>query len=329
MPQEFTALSAPRIPQKVTVREVGLRDGLQSVQAILPTELKCRWIDDAYQAGLREIEIGSMVPPRLLPQLADTRDVLAYAKRYVDLGTSVLVPNLKGAELAFMGEPDVITIPISASTAHSLANVRKSPEEMVSEVARICALRDSAGSKTRVNVGIGTAWGCTLQGEVPQSAVRELARALMDTGCDMLSLGDTVGYADPNAVARLFEQVARIAGPRLRGAHFHDTRGLALANVYAAMTVGIVEFDGALGGIGGCPHAPGASGNVATEDLIYLLDSMRVHTGISLKQLLIMREQLQSWLPHERLSGVIWHAGPPRHWDEQKSSATGVQEPTT
>src|SRR5690606_26836012 len=217
---------APQMPEEVLVREVGLRDGLQSISKVLSTELKCRWIDLSYQAGLRDIEVGSMVPAHLLPQKADTAAVLAYAKRYADLRTSILVPNLRGAERALEGQPDLITIPISASTAHSFANVRKSPHEMVSEVAKIRALRDASASPVLINAGVGTAWGCTLEGAVPQEAVTELAAALLDAGCDMVSLGDTVGYADPDSVARLFEKVRRIAGSRLRGAHFHDTRGL-------------------------------------------------------------------------------------------------------
>jgi hydroxymethylglutaryl-CoA lyase len=301
-----------QLPQRVALREVGLRDGLQSIAAIVPTAHKCAWIAAAYDAGLREIEVGSFVPPRLLPQLADTAALVAYARRFPGLCVSALVPNLKGAELALAAGVDALLVPLSASRAHSLANLRKTPAEVVAEVARIRALRDACGAPTLIEGGIGTAFGCTLQGHVDADEVLGLLQALLDAGVDRVSLADTVGFADPKAVTELFCRALRIAGTRLYCAHFHDTRGLALANALAALQVGVARFDASLGGIGGCPHAPGASGNVATEDLAFMLAAMGIDTGVDLTRLLALRARLAGWLPQEPLHGAIARAGLPR-----------------
>ena len=300
------------LPSRVVIREVGLRDGLQSIATILPTEQKREWIRDAHAAGLREIEVGSFVPVRLLPQLADTAEVLAYAKQFSGLFASVLVPNLKGAERAIEEGADLLIVPLSASHAHSLANLRKTPDEVVQEVVRIRAARDAAGSKTIIEGGVGTAFGCTLQGHVAPDEVLRLLQALLDAGADRVSLADTVGYADPRMVRDLFGQALRIAGDRFWCGHFHDTRGLAMANVYAALEVGVARFDASLAGIGGCPHAPGASGNAATEDLAYMLASMGLPTGIDLQRLLALRAKVAGWLAGETLHGTLWRAGLPK-----------------
>lgn len=300
------------LPPRVVIREVGLRDGLQSIATILPTARKLEWVRDAYAAGQREIEVGSFVPARLLPQLADTADVLAYAKTLPGLVVSVLVPNLKGAERAIDAGADLLLVPLSASHAHSLANLRKTPDEVVAEVARIRAARDAAGSKLIIEGGVGTAFGCTLQGHVAPAEVLRLMQALLDAGADRVSLADTVGYADPRMVRDLFEQALRIAGDRFCCGHFHDTRGLAMANVYAALEVGVARFDASLAGIGGCPHAPGASGNAATEDLAYMLASMGLPTGIDMERLLALRAKVAAWLTGETLHGAVWRAGLPK-----------------
>lgn len=297
---------------QVTIREVGMRDGLQSIQTILPTERKLAWVRDAYHAGMREIEVGSFVPARLLPQLADTPDVLAYAKTLPGLSASVLVPNMKGAERAIDGQADLMLVPLSASHAHSLANLRKTPDDVVAEFARIRAARDAAGSRTLIEGGVGTAWGCTLQGSVDISEVLRLLQALLDAGADRVSLADTVGYADPAGVRVLCEQAIRIAGDRFCCGHFHDTRGLAMANVYAALDVGVTRFDASLAGIGGCPHAPGASGNAATEDLAFMLASMGRDTGIDIDKLLALRADVAQWLEGETLHGALARAGLPK-----------------
>jgi hydroxymethylglutaryl-CoA lyase len=316
-PQSSTA-------HRVTIREVGLRDGLQSIGTIVSTDRKREWIRDAYDAGQREIEVGSFVPARLLPQLADTAEVLAYAKTLPGLFASVLVPNLKGAEKAIESGADLLLVPLSASHAHSLANLRRTPDEVVQEVARIRAARDAAGSKLIIEGGVGTAFGCTLQGHVEPSEVLRLMQALLDAGADRVSLADTVGYADPKMVRDLFEQALRIAGDRLWCGHFHDTRGLGLANVYAALEVGVARFDASLAGIGGCPHAPGASGNVSTEDLAYMLASMGIDTGIDMERLLALRAKVAEWLTGEALHGTLWRAGLPKTFPNTGAAATAA-----
>lgn len=301
-----------RAPQSAVIREVGLRDGLQSIQTVLSTERKKQWIRDAYAAGQREIEVGSFVPARLLPQLADTAELVAYARTLPGLFVSVLVPNLRGAEGALASGADLMLVPLSASHAHSLANLRKTPDEVVAEVARMRAARDAAGSKMLIEGGIGTAFGCTLQGRVEPAEVLRCMQALLDAGADRVSMADTVGHGGPGQVQSLFEQARRIAGERFWCGHFHDTRGLALANVHAALQTGVTRFDATLAGIGGCPHAPGASGNASTEDLAFMLDTMDIDTGLDIEALLRLRAKVAAWLDGESLHGALWRAGLPR-----------------
>jgi len=298
--------------EPVVIREVGLRDGLQSISRIVPTAQKIEWIGDAYAAGQREIEVGSFVPARLLPQLADTEALVDYARTLPGLFVSVLVPNLKGAERAIATGAHAMLLPLSASHAHSLANLRKTPDEVVAEIGRIRAARDAAGSKCLIEVGISTAFGCTIQGRVEPAEVLRLVAAVLDAGVDRVGLADTVGYADPLMVRTLFERCLPIAGAKLACGHFHDTRGLGMANVYAAWESGIRRFDACLGGIGGCPHAPGASGNVATEDVAYLFASMGVPTGQDFGRLIALRAKIAGWLEGETLHGTLWRAGLPR-----------------
>jgi hydroxymethylglutaryl-CoA lyase len=301
-----------RLPRQAIIREVGLRDGLQSIARILPTAQKLEWIRAAHAAGQREIEVGSFVPARLLPQLADTAELVAFAKTLPGLVVSVLVPNLKGAERAMACEADVMLLPLSASHAHSLANLRKTPDDVVAEIAHIVEARNALGSKTLIEVGMSTAFGCTIQGRVEPSEVARLIQAVLDAGVDRVGLADTVGYADPAMVRDLFALVLPIAEDRLNCGHFHDTRGLGLANVYAALEAGISRFDACLAGIGGCPHAPGASGNVSSEDLAYMLKSMDIDTGIDIDALLALRQQVAGWLEGECLHGTLWQAGLPK-----------------
>jgi hydroxymethylglutaryl-CoA lyase len=303
------------LPERVVIREVGLRDGLQSIGTTLSTSNKRAWIRDAYDAGLREIEVGSFVPARLLPQLADTAELVAYAKTLPGLFVSVLVPNLKGAQRAIECGADLLLVPLSASAAHSQANVRRTPDEMVAELARIRSARDASGARTLIEGGVGTAFGCTLQGRVEAGEVLRLLQALLDAGADRVSIADTVGYADPAHVRTLFERARAIAGDRFWCGHFHDTRGLALANVYAAMEAGVARFDASLAGIGGCPHAPGASGNASTEDVAYMLASMGVATGVDLAKLFALRSRVGEWLQGEALHGSVFRAGLPRTMD--------------
>ena len=309
---DTTTLTADGLPAVVSIREVGLRDGLQILPRTVPTATKLDWLRQQHAAGARDFEVGSFVPARLMPQLADTAEVLAFAKTLPGVTATVLVPNLKGAERAIAEQADAMLLPLSASHEHSLANLRRTPDEVLADIARIRAARDAAGSRTRLEVGISTAFGCTIQGEVKVSEVIRLVQGALDAGVDAVGLADTVGYADPAMVTRVFEQALRVAGDRLHTAHFHDTRGLGLANCYAALRLGIRRFDACLGGIGGCPHAPGASGNVSTEDLAYMLASMGVQTGLDFDRLVALRGKLAGWLEGEQLHGTLWRAGLPK-----------------
>lgn len=306
---------------QAVIREVGLRDGLQSIASRVSTECKFAWIAEAFGCGVREIEVGSFVPPRLLPQMADTADLLAFSKTFPGLSASVLVPNLRGAEAALAGDADLLVLPVSASHAHSLANLRRTPDEAVAEVARIRAARDASGRKTLIEGGVGTAFGCTIQGRVEPSEVLRLLRALLDAGADRVSLADTVGYADPASVSRLFEQALTVAGDRFWCGHFHDTRGLALANILAALQLGVRRFDASLAGIGGCPHAPGASGNASTEDLAFMLEAMGYDTGIDVSALLALRARVAGWIEGQPTHGALWRAGLPKTFKPARALA--------
>jgi hydroxymethylglutaryl-CoA lyase len=296
----------------VVLREVGLRDGLQILPRVVPTATKLDWLRAAYDAGLRELEVGSFVPPKAMPQLADTAELVAYARTLPGCVPSVLVPNLKGAERAIEAQAHSMLLPLSASHAHSLANMKRTPDEVLEDIRRIVDLRDAKGSDCRVEVGLSTAFGCTIQGRVEPAEVLRLVRAARDAGVDAIGLADTVGYADPLQVKTLFEQALEAVGDTLSRAHFHDTRGLGAANAYAAWQAGMRRFDACTGGIGGCPHAPGASGNVATEDLAYLFASMGVATGLDFDALIALRGRIAGWLYGEPLHGAIWRAGLPR-----------------
>ncbi|UZE26068.1 hydroxymethylglutaryl-CoA lyase [Pseudomonas sp. B21-056] len=299
----------------ITINEVGMRDGLQSLQAIMPTRAKCQWIDAAYAAGVRHMEVASFVPAKLLPQMADAREVVAHALGYPELVVSVLAPNLRGCRDALESGAHRIIAPVSVSAAHSLANVRRTPLEMVEELARMCQLRSELGlHQVQVIAGMSVAFGCTRQGEVPLGDLCELIGHVLEAGCDLVSLGDTTGYANPAQVEITLQAVRAIAGDKLRAAHFHDTRGLALANSLVAVQQGITELDSSLAGLGGCPFAPGASGNTVTEDLVFMLQSMGYDTGIDLAALIESREVLRAALPDEALYGCIARAGLPLNY---------------
>ncbi|ESW36649.1 hydroxymethylglutaryl-CoA lyase [Pseudomonas taiwanensis] len=299
----------------ITINEAGMRDGLQSLHTVMPTPAKLRWIDSAYAAGVRHMEVASFVPPRLLPQMADAKQVVAHALTYPDLLVTVLAPNLRGAQDALESGAQRIVAPVSVSTAHSLANVRRTPQEMVEELGRMCQLRNELGRhEVQMIAGMSVAFGCTRQGEVPLGDLCDLTRQVIEAGCDMVSLADTTGYANPGQVATVIQAVRAIAGERLGAAHFHDTRGLALANSLVAVQQGIRELDASLAGLGGCPFAPGASGNTVTEDLVFMLQSMGFDTGIDLSALIASRQLLREVLPDEPLYGAIARAGLPLNY---------------
>ncbi|QMW24573.1 hydroxymethylglutaryl-CoA lyase [Sandaracinobacteroides saxicola] len=298
----------------VLVSEVGPRDGLQSIAPTLPLAAKKAWIDAAVAAGIREIEVGSFVPAHILPQLADTADVVAHARTHPALHVAVLVPNAKGAEAALAAGAHKITLPLSASETHSLKNLRRTHAQVFDEVARIVDLIRALPADRRPTFegAVSTAFGCTLEGEVPESTVVALAEKLMALGCDEVGLSDTTGYANPAQVKRLVRAVhAAIGADHMTGLHLHNTRGLGLANVLAGLDVGITTFDASLGGLGGCPFAPGASGNIVTEDLVFMLEAMGLRTGIDLNRLIACRAILSAALPGESLYGFTPDAGLP------------------
>ncbi|WP_233838209.1 hydroxymethylglutaryl-CoA lyase [Paraburkholderia sp. ZP32-5] len=303
----------------VLISEVGPRDGLQSVTTIMSTAAKCAWIDALARAGLREIEVGSFVPATLLPQMADAAQVVAHALTLPGLRVAALVPNRRGAESALAAGVHKITVPFSVSEPHSLANVRKTHAQMFDELASIVALRDARYPDIEIEAGLSTAFGCTLQGVVPEDDVLRIAVAARQCGVDEVGLSDTAGYGNPAQVKRLFRRLQQELGAAAGGAHFHNTRGQGLANVVAALNAGVTTFDASQGGIGGCPYAPGATGNIVTEDLVFLLEAMGVPTGIDIEQLIAARERLAAGLPGEPLYGYLNAAGLPKGF----SYATG------
>ena len=297
---------------EILISEVGPRDGLQSVAATMPTADKLRWIDALHAAGVREIEVASFVPARLLPQMADAAEVVRHAITLPGLTVMALGPNRRGAQAALEAGVHKLTMPVSASAAHSLANVRKTREEMVDEVRAIAELRRELAPHIRLEAGISTAFGCTLQGEVPEDEVIRLAAQCVEAGADEAGLSDTVGYANPAQVRRLFRRLRAELGDRAGAAHMHNTRGLGLANCLAAYEEGVRTFDASLGGLGGCPYAPGASGNVVTEDLVFMFEAMGVRTGIDLQRLMAARAPLIAGLPGEAVYGMTPEAGLPK-----------------
>jgi hydroxymethylglutaryl-CoA lyase len=292
----------------ILVSEVGPRDGLQSTQRIMPLDAKKAWIKAEAEAGVREIEVGSFVPPALLPQLADTAEVVAFAKTIPNLNVVALVPNAKGAVRAAEAGVHGMSIPFSMSETHSVKNVRKTHAEMIEEIRVIAEIAKAAG--IHFAVGLSTAFGCTMEGGVPEDRVVRLAEAAAEAGAEEFSLSDTTGYADPAQVKRLVRKVRTAVGAdRMTTLHLHNTRGLGLANALAGLEEGITTLDASLGGIGGCPFAPGASGNIVTEDLVFMLNSMGYDTGIDLEKLLKVREIVASALPDEPLYGFTPDAG--------------------
>ena len=301
----------------VLISEVGPRDGLQSVARTMPSEDKFRWIDALVSSGLREIEVCSFVPAKLLPQMADAAEVVRYALRHSGVTIMALVPNLRGAKAAMEAGVHKITIPVSASAAHSLANVRKSREEMIEEVRSIANLRDEIAPQVKIEAGIATAFGCSLQGQVSEDDVVRMATEVIAAGADESGLSDTTGMANPAQVSRLFKRVQSAIGNKTGAAHLHNTRGLGLANCLAAFDVGVRSFDSSLAGLGGCPYAPGASGNVVTEDLVFMFEAMGVSTGVDLNLLIAARQTLQAGLPGEPLYGMTPLAGLPKGWNDK------------
>ena len=292
----------------VVICEVGPRDGLQNARHLMPTAAKKSWIRALADAGLKEIEVGSFVPPKLIPAMADTAEIVAYARTIPGIKVIALAPNLKGFQRALEAGAQKVTFPVSASRQHSESNVRMTPDQMVEEV-RKCAQHPHPG--VQIEGAVSTAFGCTMQGVVPEEDVLRIATALAGF-CDAVALADTVGYANPAQVRRVFRRVREQIGEKLEGAHFHNTRGLGLANAVAAYEEGVRSFDSSLGGLGGCPFAPGASGNVITEDLVFMFEAMGVSTGVDLEKLMAARKLMVDALPEEQTYGHFALAGVPK-----------------
>lgn len=295
----------------ILISEVGPRDGLQNTKVFMPTEYKKQWISAAAAAGLREIEVCSFVPPKLIPQMADAAEVVEHALTIPGLNVAALAPNFKGAQRAMAAGVHKLTLTISVSKAHSLANVRMTPDEAIASAKKICDFRNSLpeGQRPVIESGLSTVFGCTLEGAVSEDEVVRMAVASVEAGCDEVGLADTTGYANPEQIRRVFKKVRAAIGDKLSGAHLHNTRGLGLANVVAALDVGITTFDSSLAGLGGCPFAPGASGNIVTEDLVFMLEAMGLRTGVNLEQLLALRKILEAGIPGEPLYGYVPLAG--------------------
>lgn len=305
---------------KILISEVGPRDGLQNCAGIMPTEVKKRWIEGLYEAGVREIEVGSFVPPKLFPQLADTADIVAYAKSFSGLTVLALIPNLRGAQAALAAGVDAVTLPLSASETHSLKNMRQSHDQVIQAVKAIRMLFDEVpkNKRPRFEAGVSTAFGCSIEGEVPETKVLELSERLVQAGVDELGLSDTVGYAQPLQVKRLIRKVRDVAGAdKVKSVHLHNTYGLGIANAFAAYEEGVEVFDSSHGGLGGCPASPGASGNIVTEDLVYMFEAMGVKTGIDLEKLIACRQYLTEGLPQEPLYGMTPNAGLPKGFKQE------------
>ena len=299
----------------IEISEVGPRDGLQSIDTIMPTTDKKAWIAAQAAAGVSEIEVGSFVPAKVLPQLADTAELVEYARTLPGLTVAVLVPNLRGAQDAIRAGAHKMSIPLSISETHSLKNVKRSHQQMLEEIARIIELLKDipAAARPKFEVGLSTAFGCTIEGPIPEAKVIAIAEKVVALGVDEVGLSDTTGYGNPAQLKRLAQGIWDNCGrDKLNGVHLHNARGQGLANALAAVDTGLTTIDSILGGIGGCPAAPGASGNIVTEDLVFMLEAMGLKTGIDLNRLLEVREQVQRMLPNEEMYGFTSAAGLPK-----------------
>jgi hydroxymethylglutaryl-CoA lyase len=299
----------------VLISEVGPRDGLQNISSIMPSEAKLRWIQAEASAGVREIEIGSFVPAKTMPQLADTGEMVEAARDIDGLTVAALVPNLRGARDAVQAGAHKISVPFSVSASHIQRNLRRTHDEMLDEIRRIALMLEdvSVSKRPHFEGSLSTAFGCSIEGRINETEVVRFAEQLLQVGCDEVGLSDTTGYANPAQVRRLIGLVRGAVGDdRLTGVHLHNTRGLGLANALAAIEEGITTLDSSLGGLGGCPAAPGASGNIVTEDLVFMLESMGLKTGIDVEQLLDVRQILLDAIPDEELYGFTPDAGLPK-----------------
>ena len=296
----------------ILVRDVGPRDGLQLVKQVLPTEVKLDWIKADIAAGVPEIECCSFVPPHVIAQFGDAVDVATEASKLDGAVMSALTPNLKGAQIGFRTGVPKINYVMSVSETHNQQNVRRTREESLDGFRAIIAERNSTAPDVKIGIGLATALGCTLEGNVPERDTLDLLEKVLEAGADEVMLPDTVGYANPTQVRSLFKAGIAMAGDIPVWTHFHDTRGLGLANALAALEAGATRFDASLAGLGGCPFAPGATGNIVLEDLVFMLESEGLNTGIDLEALRPARAIVEAALPDEPKYGQVLRAGLPK-----------------
>jgi len=308
----------------VVVCEVGLRDGLQSIEQFFPTEDKIAWMRAEAAAGMPAIEVTSFVPPKLIPQFMDAEEMVEAALTIAGLQVAALIPNLKGAERGVSLGVHTLNFAVSVSRTHNLKNVRRAREESIEDFTRIVSVvqAQEPGRRPRLVAGLGTALGCSYEGPIAVDEVVKCAVALAEAGAEELIICDTVGYADPALVKKVFTAVRSAVGSLPLGAHFHDTRGLGLANVTAALECGVRRFDASLAGLGGCQFAPGATGNIVMDDLCFLLDSMGLRTGIDLEKLVAVRQIIARNLPQVPLYGGLARSGLPRNYVPAARRAT-------
>ncbi|WP_028239081.1 hydroxymethylglutaryl-CoA lyase [Stutzerimonas azotifigens] len=291
---------------RIYIQEVATRDGFQIEPAFVPTEDKIALIDCLSETGLAKIEVTSFTSPKAIPNLRDAEEVMRGIRRVPGVEYTVLVPNVKGCERALSCDVDEINLVMSASDTHGLANLRMTPEQSLEQFKAIIEV--TRGSGVFVNASLSTTFGCPFEGEVPEARVYELVQKLLDIGVQGVTLCDTTGMADPAQVGRICGEARRRWPQTVFTAHFHNTRGMGLANAVAALNAGIDRFDASLGGLGGCPYAPGASGNICTEDLVHMFQRMGLDTGVDLDRLLEAAASLPGLIGHE-VPGAILKAG--------------------
>jgi hydroxymethylglutaryl-CoA lyase len=296
---------------RITLREVGLRDGLQLVKTYPSTAAKLEWIRQEYGAGVRHFEVGSFLPASRMPQFADVRELIALVAELPDAFSSALALNERGAADALTTPLDEIVCVVSATEEHSQANARRSRDDAIRLVSEVVAMRDDSPSWPIINVGISMSFGCSIAGQVEPDEVIRIAERCLEAGADVIGIADTVGFAGPRQVERLATRMTKLCGRRPYIVHLHDTRGMGIANAAAALDAGARVLDGSLGGLGGCPFAPGATGNVVFEDLVYLCESKGFATGIDLNVLMAVRAIPGRAMPEETLYGAVARAGLP------------------
>ncbi|MEM7056828.1 MAG: hydroxymethylglutaryl-CoA lyase [Pseudomonadota bacterium] len=305
----------------IIVRDVGPRDGLQLVKTVLPTDVKLNWIKADIAAGVPEIETCSFVPAHVIAQFADAVEVATEASKLEGAVMSALTPNLKGAQIGFKTGVQKINYVMSVSETHNQQNVRRTREESLDGFRAIIAERNATTPNVQIGIGLATALGCTLEGEVPEKETLDLLEKVLEAGADEVMLPDTVGYANPTQVRSLFKHGIAIAGAIPVWTHFHDTRGLGLANALAALEAGATRFDASIAGLGGCPFAPGATGNIVLEDLVFLLESEGLSTGINIDALAVPRKIVEAALPDEPKYGQVLRAGLPKGFTPANQAA--------